>query len=573
MAPAANVLEYGAIITGLIGGLALFLYGMKKMAESLKVAAGGAMKKMLARLTSNRFSAALAGAVITAVVQSSSVTTVLVVGFISAGILGLSQSIGVIIGANVGATVATQIIAFQITKYSLLMIAAGFIVEIAAKNKRIKHFGAMIMGLGFVFFGMELMSQATYPLRSYQPFIEILQSMSNPLLGILIGTAFTALIQSSAATTGIVIVLAGQGLLSLEAGIALVLGSNIGTCVTALISAIGRPTQAIRAAAAHIIFNIVGVALCFYFIPQFADLVRDISPVTNGLTGLAKAASEAPRQIANANSIFNVANAVIFIWFTGPLALFVKWIIPGKPKSKSRRIEPMYLDKYYFDQPELALERAQMELIRLGGLVNHMIEDALSAVAIGKKEDLKRLLVLDDDVDFLHEEIVAYLGELSSKILLDPQSTRIHQLVAVANYIENIGDVIETSMYKEGRNRLDSHLVFEVATQSFLGPVIAEAVMAYELALNAIVKYDPSNEKTIKQSKIRFRNHIERCQNYIVSTCATCKENLAMFKLLSDILTSMERIHALSRRIVSVLEENPGQQQQQQKDVDAEKSQ
>ncbi len=562
MAPAANALEYGAIITGLGGGLALFLYGMRKMAASLKVAAGGAMKNILARLTSNRFSAALAGAMVTAVVQSSSVTTVLVVGFISAGILGLSQSIGVIIGANVGCTVSAQIIAFKITKYSLLLVAVGFIVDITAMNRKIKHYGSMIIGLGFVFFGMELMSQATYPLRSYAPFLEMLQSLNNPLAAVLVGTAFTALVQSSAATIGIVMVLAAQGLLSLEAGIALVLGANIGTCITAVISSIGRPTQAVRAAAAHVIFNVAGVAGVYFLIPQFTDLVRELSPAAKNLTGLAKIAEEAPRQIANANTFFNAANAAIFIWFTGPLSLFLEWIFPERKKVMGRRIEPEFLDKMYFDQPALALDHARMEILRLGKLVQRMFDDALSVVTKGAEEDLRRLRAQDDNVDALHEDIVAYLSELASKDLIDPQPQKIHQYVMAANYIENIGDVIETSMYKEGQSRLYHHLVLDQATMFYIAPVIDEAGVAFKLAQEAIESPDPHLEQAIVNSKARLRSNIDNCQSHIVMTCATRKDNLDMFKLISEILTSMERIHALSRRIVAGLHDDVDGDQQ-----------
>jgi len=273
---ASSGLQLGALLTGLGGGLALFLYGMRKMTESLKTVAGGGMKSLLAKLTTNRFTAALAGILITAVIQSSSVTTVLVVGFISAGLMTLSQSIGVILGASVGTTITAQIIAFKVTQYALLFIAVGFLMELTARKEAVKHYGIMLMGLGLLFFGMELMSQATYPLRSYAPFIELMQSMKNPLYGILIGTLFTAVVQSSSATTGVVIVLAGQGFISLDAGIALVFGANVGTCITALLATIGKPREAVRAAVVHVVYKVLGVLIWLAFIPQLAEVVRPI---------------------------------------------------------------------------------------------------------------------------------------------------------------------------------------------------------------------------------------------------------------------------------------------------------
>ena len=217
-----STLDLGVMFTQLGGGLALFLYGMRRLTESLKTVAGNNMKKLLARLTMNRFTAALAGTAITAVIQSSSVTTVLVVGFISAGLLSVSQSIGVILGANVGTTITAQIVAFAVYKYGLLLIAAGFFTEVLARQVRIKQWGTAVMGLGLIFFGMELMSIATGPLRQWPPFLDLMQNMSSPLLSIAIGAAFTAIVQSSSATTGIAIVFASQGLITLEAGIGLI---------------------------------------------------------------------------------------------------------------------------------------------------------------------------------------------------------------------------------------------------------------------------------------------------------------------------------------------------------------
>ncbi|NNG12325.1 MAG: Na/Pi cotransporter family protein, partial [Halobacteria archaeon] len=214
----------------LFGGLALFLFGMEQMADSLKAAAGERMKVILAKLTTNRFMGAATGAFVTAVIQSSSVTTVLVVGFITAGLMSMAQSIGIIMGANVGTTITAQIIAFKVTKFALVMVAIGFSMLFFSKQEKIKQYGGMLMGLGLVFFGMSVMSDAMKPLRSFQPFLDLMTSMENPLIGILVAAAFTGLIQSSSATTGIVIVMATQGFITLEAGIALAFGANIGTC-------------------------------------------------------------------------------------------------------------------------------------------------------------------------------------------------------------------------------------------------------------------------------------------------------------------------------------------------------
>ena len=301
---------------GLFGGLALFLAGLEVLSNGLKQAAGGMLQTILEKLTVNRFLGAITGALVTGILNSSSVTTVLVVGFVTAGVMTLAQSVGVIMGANIGSTVTAQLLAFNISAYSLIPVAAGFFMMFAGKAERTKQIGMILMGLGLVFYGMGLMSEGMNPLRSYEPFTNILQEMARPLLGILAGALFTGLVQSSAATVGIAIALASEGLLSLPAGIALALGANIGTCVTALLAAMGKPTEAVRAAVVHISFNVLGVLVWLPFIPVLGEMARSLSPVAIDLQGGAKLAAEVPRQIANANTLFNVFNTILFIGFT-----------------------------------------------------------------------------------------------------------------------------------------------------------------------------------------------------------------------------------------------------------------
>ena len=281
----------------LLGGLAVFLYGMEQMAEALKKVAGDSMKQILARLTNSRIMGLITGAFVTAIIQSSSVTTVMLVGFVTAGLMSLSQAIGVILGADIGTTITAQIVAFKVTKYALLLVAVGFGLIFMGKKDHIKQYGHLIMGLGLIFFGMGIMSDGMRPLRSYEPFIQLMQNVSNPVIGILVATLFTGLVQSSSATMGVVIAMALQGLITLEAGIALALGANIGTCATAGLAAIGKPREAVRVAVAHVSFKIVGVILIFPLIPYLADVVRDLSPAAAAeLVGMDKLAAETPRQ-------------------------------------------------------------------------------------------------------------------------------------------------------------------------------------------------------------------------------------------------------------------------------------
>ncbi|MEZ4548187.1 MAG: Na/Pi cotransporter family protein, partial [Thermodesulfobacteriota bacterium] len=340
---AAPAPRWGMIIIGLFGGLAIFLFGMEQMTGALKAVMGDGMSKLLAGLTRNRFMAAVTGAITTAVFQSSSVTTVIVIGFISVGLMTLQQVVGIILGANIGSTITAQIIAFNVTQYALLPVAVGFAMQFISKSEKPRLYGGIILGLGLVFFGMGIMSDATSPLRSYQPFIDAMREMSNPILGITAGLLFTALVQSSAATIGIVIVLASQGAITLEAGIAIVLGANIGTCVTALLAALGKPAAAKQTAAAHILFNVIGVLIWLPFIGQLASMAEAVSPVSMGLSGTAQMAADTPRQIANAHTLFNVANTMIFIGLIGPFTRLVEWLIPEKPEPLPEYAQPVYL--------------------------------------------------------------------------------------------------------------------------------------------------------------------------------------------------------------------------------------
>ncbi len=408
-----SAMEIATIIMGLMGGLALFLFGMEQMSDALKIIAGQRMKNVLSQLTTNRFKAASAGAFITAVIQSSSVTTVLVVGFITAGLMTLSQSVGVIIGANIGSTITAQLIAFKVTRIALLLVTVGFAILFTAKRQRTKQIGTAIMGVGLIFFGMQLMSQATEPLRSYPAFVNSMSSLDASIAAVLVGAGFTALIQSSAATTGLVIVLASQGLITLETGIAIVFGANIGTCVTALLASIGKPTEAVQAAMVHVLFNVIGVLLWFPFIDPFADFVRSLSP--NVMAG---ASIEVSRQIANAHTIFNVTNTVLFLPFTTQVARFVQFLIPYRPLLAEKVIQPKYLDDNLLSTPVLALDRVRLELGRLGSCALQMVWQSFSTVMSGSEEDLGDLTEMDSDVDSLQGAIVAYLGRMSQENLL-----------------------------------------------------------------------------------------------------------------------------------------------------------
>ncbi|MGI9326542.1 MAG: Na/Pi cotransporter family protein, partial [Pseudomonadales bacterium] len=402
----AKPIDMFQLIMGLFGGLALFLFGIDQMSDGLKAVAGNRMAALLGSMTRNRFLGATTGAFVTALLNSSSVTTVLVVGFTTAGIMTLQQSVGVIMGANIGSTMTAQIVAFNVTQYAMLPIAIGFGMIFFAKNEVTKHSGAMLFGLGLLFGGMGVMSDSMYPLRSFEPFLELMSQMENPLLGILIGAGFTALVQSSAATTGIAIVMAAEGLMSLPAGIALALGANIGTCATALLAALGKPVTAKRAAAAHVLFNILGVIVWLPIIGLLAQLATAASPSHPELIGAARMAEEVPRQIANAHTIFNVANTMVFIFFTGVIARIVEKLVPERIEETKEIISPKFLDGDLLATPSLAMQAALFEGHRLGQIASQMVHEIGPALRSRDPKLLDDIELLDDKVDILKDKIM-----------------------------------------------------------------------------------------------------------------------------------------------------------------------
>ncbi len=554
LATTPTSLEFGALLTGLSGGLALFLYGMRLMTESLKAVAGGGMKRILARLTSNRFKAAFAGALVTAVIQSSSVTTVLVVGFISAGLMNLTQSVGVIIGANVGTTVTAQIIAFKVYQYGLLMIAVGFLAEVCVSHEKIKQWGTALMGLGLLFFGMELMGAATGPLRTWPPFLDMMRHMQNPLLGIAVGALFTAIVQSSSATTGIVIVLASQGFITLESGIALILGSNIGTCVTAMLSAVGRPREAVQAAVVHVLFNSLGVLVLAFFVAPFAQFVRFVSPVSDQTDAAMRIAAESPRQIANAHTIFNVGNAFFFIWLTGPLARLVDRLVPVRKKAGG--IRPAYLEDYYLEEPAFALDQVRRELVRLAELDRDNLQRVLRVATMGTRADVASLRRADDDVDNLYGAIITFLGRLSQCNLAKPQSIEVYQFIGIANYLENFGDVIESNLLEDAGKRLNKGVAVSPSTMDVLRPIHEKVVWAFERMLDGLRNGDSGAAQEAADSKAVVNELADAATEHLAKRLVAGEPNrLVAFQIETDTIENFKRLNTLTRRIArSILE-------------------
>lgn len=536
--------DWGAMAAMLFGGLALFLFGMEMMSDALKAVAGDGMKKILAKLTTNRFMGAITGAFVTAVIQSSSVTTVLVVGFISAGLMSASQSIGVIMGANIGTTITAQIIAFKVTKLALPIIAVGFAMLFTSKRESVKQYGGMIMGLGLIFYGMHVMSEAMQPLRSYQPFLDLMIEMENPFLGILISALFTALVQSSSATTGIVIVMASQGFISLPAGIALAFGANIGTCITAAIASLGKPREAVRAAVVHVVFNIAGVLLWLGFIDHLAALVTSISPLHPELEGLDRLAQETPRQIANAHTVFNIANTIVFIGFTGVFARIVEFLVPDKPLPKDYAIQPKYLEEGLMGTPSLGLESARFEVIRVARRTLRLLDEIGPAFLSADTKKLRAIKRGGDEIDKLTVHIFTYLRKLGRGLLTESDDRQLNALVSATTNLQSITQIIDSELVTMGVETANKRLLMSDPTRVILEQLQKNIRTSLDLCVSGLEELKEDTEQIVISRKEKIKKLSSQARHHLLERLqADDPDRLDLYGLEISVIEQLRRIH------------------------------
>jgi phosphate:Na+ symporter len=548
MAPIDDRPSWFALAMGLSGGLALFLYGLDQLSTGLKQAAGDGLRTLLSRLTSNRFLGAATGAVVTGILNSSSVTTVLVVGFVTAGVMSLSQSVAVIMGANIGSTVTAQILAFNLSAYALLPVALGFFAIFVGKRDAIRHWGMIIMGLGLVFYGMGVMSDAMRPLRSYPPFVSALARMENPVYGVLAGALFTGLVQSSAATVGLAIALASEGLLTLPAGIALALGANIGTCATALLASIGKPVEAVRAALVHVLFNVLGVALWLPLIGLLARLAAAVSPASPELQGVQRLAAEVPRQIANANTLFNVLNTALFIGFTGGFARLATRLVPRRQQDEPAK--PRFLDAAAVSVPAVALEQVRQEIGRVGELVRTMLDEALAARSAPDAAPVLRLAEHRRTVQALEPAVLKFLGRIRKGNLTEKESRTHIALLTATIHLRELADVIATDLLAS-LARFRAHMgPDEAAEESSLAALCAAAQRGLKLAVHAVTARDAAAAAQVSQ----MTAHTHALANDMMASSAAVLRSggqsaLAAVRANATLVDALRQIFSLARRI------------------------
>ena len=431
------------IVFGLLGGLAVFIYGMNLMSESLQKAAGEKMKSILALLTKNRIMGVIAGALVTAVLQSSSATTVMAIGFVSAGLMSLPQAISIIFGANIGTTMTAQIIAFKITDYIYAFIFIGFILTFVCKSERIKSIGQTIFAFGLLFLGIETMGDVMKPLASSPVFTDLIGKVSGiPVLGLLLGTAMTLVVQSSSATIAVLQNFAAQpgadgvtSILGLVGAIPILLGDNIGTTITALLASFGQSRDAKRTAIAHTIFNLSGSLVFIWFVKPYAALIQAISPKGPEVEVIS-------RQIANAHTLFNLTMTVVWVCLLGLMVKIVMWLIPDAKDAKVNPLQPAFLDKKVIGQPTAALKLVAKEVLHCSGMVKNMLKDL---AGLSKSEDPALVGKIKEQGQTLHslmEAINDYLAELfSAGVLTELQATQTAKLMHVCGDVERMGEL------------------------------------------------------------------------------------------------------------------------------------
>ena len=518
------------VLFSLLGGTALLLYGVRLVGEGLQRAAGTRLRRILATLTGNRIKALLVGAGVTAVMQSSSATSVMLVGFASAGLLTLRQTVGVILGADVGTTVTVQLLAFDLLELSPLLVFVGWFVYATTRGTP-RYLGQALLGFGFLFLGMKLVHDGTAPLATSPLFADVLRALTDqPLTLVLLAALFTALVRSSAAVIGLALSLASAGLMPLVGAIPVIFGANAGTAATAALAAIGQPAEARRVAAAHAAFKIVGVLLFLPVVGPFADLVRLTAP-------------DLPRQIANAHSIFNIALALIFLPFAGLAADLITRLIPAARGPKTGAI---YLNPQVLDSPAVALGQALRETLRMGDVVLQSLRDTLVVFEGNDEHLLREVIARDDVIDRLEEDIKRYLVRLREQSLTADQSERETALIFVIVNLEEIGDVIDKNLMELAEKKIRGHHVFSAEGWSEIADLHAKVVENLELAMAALA----SGDREIAEKVIRHKSNVnvlerQLRQQHISRLHAGLRESIDTSSIHLDVLASFKRANSL----------------------------
>jgi len=539
-------------VLSLISGLFLLLYGVKIAGEGFQRAAGPKLRQILYYVTSNRLLGVAIGALVTAIIQSSSATTVMIVGFVSSGLINLAQAVGVVLGANIGTTFTVQLIAFKIYDYAVIMVGLGAALVLFGRKKNIVFTGQGILGFALIFLSMKIMSDAMIPMKESYLFREILLSMEGNTMGLLlISTLFTGIVQSSAATIGVALALSLQGLISLDSALPIILGANVGTCITAMLSAMNVTNEAKKVAVVHVLFNVLGVII---FLPLLG-FFRDVILMTS---------TELSRQIANAHSLFNFAVTILFIPFTTHLARLADKVIPEEIDSEAR-FKPKYLNAQVLESPDVAFGLATREALRMADIAQEMFSKCIYVIIKDDQDLLVRVEDMDDQLDILDKEIKLYITKISQKALTEGESRREVAILTLVNDLENIGDIIDKNIMELAKKKIATALSFSTEGQKEIIDFFTKVADNFEMAIAAFATGDSDLAWKVLKNKEKLGNlerdlkaaHISRLHKGL-------KESIDTSSIHLDLLSNLKRINHhiinISYPLIGIREEKTEQQ-------------
>ena len=526
------------IAIGIMGGLGLFLYGMNLMGDGLQKSAGSKLKRIIELLTSNVIMGVLVGMVVTMVIQSSSATTVMVVGFVNAGIMSLTQAIGVIMGANIGTTITAQLVSLDVDFLAPVALGIGIVIYMFSNKPKHKNIAEILIGFGILFTGMDFMKEAVKPLAGYQGFTDMLLSFGHhPILGVLMGFAITAIVQSSSASMGMLIALASQGLIPITAALPILYGENIGTCVTSLISSIGASRNARRAAIMHLTFNVLGSMIFMFILSKpIVAIVTAIDP------------TDAARQIANAHTLFNILNVIVLLPFN---KLIVKLALKLVPETKSEQDDDdkvvKYIDDRMIETPSIALANIVKETLRMGEKSKESLNAAMDGIVDKSKEKIELSFKREKLINELQKSILNYLLKLSKASLNEDSRETVDALFNTVNDIERIGDHAE-NIAEIAKDIEDLEISFSDVGIGELKHMYNKVVSTYTYALEAMrtsnvelaCKVIKMEEQVDMMEKSCRANHMNRLNS------SSCSIESGVIYL--DIISNLERVsdHAVN---------------------------
>jgi len=515
------------VILPLIGGIALFIYGIHITSDGIQKALAQKLKNILEKTTSNPVMGALLGFIVTAIIQSSSATTIIVVSLVNSGLMNLLQAVGVIFGANIGTTITAQIIALKITKYGFLIFTIGFLLQFLPFKRKVKYFGQFIMGFGLIFIAIEIMTSSVSPLKDDPKIKELFLNFGKiPILGLLAGLIFTMIQQSSSVTVGIIEALGMEGLLDINAAFPLILGANIGTTITAVIASVGTHISAKRTALAHVLFNIIGAIIFLLILNPYINFVKMLTPNT-------------VNQIANSHTLFNVINTLIFLPFINQFVKLIQKIIPGEEVIIETGVK--YLNKSILKSPIVAYDALIKEVTRLLSIVENNLLCLKELIFNNNKSVVKDIAQREETINFVNKEISKYVPLITSLNLPEKELKMVPQILIISSQLERIGDLIDNTTQLE-LQRLEDRIVYsQYAMEELLNmfnyiyqnfSIIKENLFSISLENFEVIR---NNEKIIDEYEDEMReHHIERLEKGICSTEAGV--------IYLDVISNLERM-------------------------------